>query len=112
MDLNHELKPPARLPDSFHFQPPPPPCASDALCAVRRQVMAARDPSTNVVFSPMSVGTALAMLFAGSRGRTAEQLWAALHMHGEKRDMMHSHRRLVRHTRVRQAVRSPSGHWS
>ncbi|KAF0288550.1 Leukocyte elastase inhibitor [Amphibalanus amphitrite] len=63
------------------------------------QVLAAHDSTSNVVFSPMSVGTALAMLYAGSRGQTAEQLWAALHLTGEKRELMHSHRRLVRHTK-------------
>jgi serpin B len=44
--------------------------------ALYRQVEAGRP---NLVFSPVSVSTALAMTFAGARGQTEQQMAAALH---------------------------------
>lgn len=42
--------------------------------------LVAKDPSGNLVFSPMSVATALAMTYAGAAGDTAAQMRAALHL--------------------------------
>ena len=44
---------------------------------------AMRKPEGNLIFSPYSVSTALAMAYAGARGRTASQMAIVLHLKGE-----------------------------
>jgi serpin B len=41
-------------------------------------------PEGNIIFSPYSVSTALAMAYAGARGRTASQMAKTLHLNGEQ----------------------------
>jgi len=52
--------------------------ADDAFGADLYQVLA--EETTNTVFSPVSVASALLMALCGARGRTAEELTSALHL--------------------------------
>ncbi len=45
---------------------------------------AVRKPEGNLIFSPYSVSTALAMAYAGARGKTASQMAKSLHLNGEQ----------------------------
>ncbi|XP_037081441.1 leukocyte elastase inhibitor A-like [Pollicipes pollicipes] len=61
------------------------------------QALTIHDNSSNIFFSPTSISTALALVYAGSGGKTAQQMAAVLHFEsGERRDFMHGHRRYLR----------------
>ena len=47
-----------------------------------------RDKSGNLVFSPASITTALAMTWGGAKGETAEQMRRVLHLEGAPADVM------------------------
>ncbi|XP_037085221.1 leukocyte elastase inhibitor-like [Pollicipes pollicipes] len=64
-------------------------------------VMADVDKTSNIFFSPMSIGTALAMAYAGSRGETAEQMEQVLHLRGKRSRVLRGHRGLLRYMKRR-----------
>ena len=60
-------------------------------------MLAQDDQSGNIFFSPLSIGSALAMAYAGSRGDTAAQLEQVLGLQGTPRKVTaRGHRGLLR----------------
>lgn len=55
---------------------------------------AIRKPDGNLIFSPYSVSTALAMAYAGARGKTSSQMAKALHLKGEQSKVPEQYRTL------------------
>ncbi|XP_043246263.1 leukocyte elastase inhibitor-like [Amphibalanus amphitrite] len=64
-------------------------------------VLAKDDQSSNIFFSPLSIGTALAMVYAGSRGDTSQQMEEVLGFQGRRKTVLRGHRGLVRWIRRR-----------
>lgn len=59
-------------------------------------LMASKDKTSNIFFSPTSIATVLAMTYAGSRGETEKQLKSVLHLEGRKPTMLRGHRGLLK----------------
>ena len=64
-------------------------------------------PTENVFISPFNVAAALAMVHAGARGNTAQQIRTGLHLDAMTNDQINSQiGNLVRHTKVSTPIKT------
>ena len=66
--------------------------------------MADHDKTSNMFFSPLSIGTALAMAYAGSGGDTSAQMEQVLHYSQRRSSVMRAHRSLLSRMKVSLSV--------